>query len=116
MQITLPSIALTERETRTQVYQLSIGAACRLTWPADRLIVQVLDDSTDPIIKVRFFTHSRSDSTPKRTGSTISSRTVQEGCRCLFVCMLHLIRMTTKWLLAEEIDANLTLLVLIRSW
>ncbi|KAL6633557.1 hypothetical protein ACP70R_026228 [Stipagrostis hirtigluma subsp. patula] len=34
-----------------EVYQLSIGAACRLTWPADRLIVQVLDDSTDSIIK-----------------------------------------------------------------
>ena len=40
-------------ETRTQVYQLSIGAACRLTWPVDRLIVQVLDDSTDAVIKVR---------------------------------------------------------------
>ena len=35
-----------------QVYHLSIGAACRLTWPADRLIVQVLDDSTDDDIKV----------------------------------------------------------------
>ncbi|KAK3155261.1 hypothetical protein QOZ80_2BG0200920 [Eleusine coracana subsp. coracana] len=34
-----------------EVYQLSIGAACRLTWPSDRLIVQVLDDSTDSIIK-----------------------------------------------------------------
>ncbi|KAJ3694950.1 hypothetical protein LUZ60_000327 [Juncus effusus] len=34
-----------------EVYQLSIGAACSLTWPADRLIVQVLDDSTDLIIK-----------------------------------------------------------------
>ncbi|KAL6838979.1 hypothetical protein ACP4OV_031206 [Aristida adscensionis] len=34
-----------------EVYQLSIGAACRLTWPADRLIVQVLDDSTDDLIK-----------------------------------------------------------------
>ncbi|KAJ4761490.1 cellulose synthase like [Rhynchospora pubera] len=34
-----------------EVYQLSIGAACRLTWPVDRLIVQVLDDSTDPLIK-----------------------------------------------------------------
>uniref|UniRef100_A0ACD5WJD5 Uncharacterized protein n=1 Tax=Avena sativa TaxID=4498 RepID=A0ACD5WJD5_AVESA len=34
-----------------EVYQLSIGAACRLTWPADRLIVQVLDDSTDAAIK-----------------------------------------------------------------
>ncbi|KQK01951.1 probable mannan synthase 6 [Brachypodium distachyon] len=34
-----------------EVYHLSIGAACRLTWPADRLIVQVLDDSTDDTIK-----------------------------------------------------------------
>ncbi|KAM3354655.1 hypothetical protein ACQJBY_025399 [Aegilops geniculata] len=34
-----------------EVYQLSIGAACRLTWPAHRLIVQVLDDSTDATIK-----------------------------------------------------------------
>ncbi|XP_047958171.1 glucomannan 4-beta-mannosyltransferase 9-like [Salvia hispanica] len=34
-----------------EVYQLSIGAACCLSWPSDRLIVQVLDDSTDPAIK-----------------------------------------------------------------
>ncbi|GJN31631.1 hypothetical protein PR202_gn00078 [Eleusine coracana subsp. coracana] len=34
-----------------QVYKLSIGAACELKWPKERLIVQVLDDSTDPIIK-----------------------------------------------------------------
>ncbi|KAI4384366.1 hypothetical protein MLD38_002533 [Melastoma candidum] len=34
-----------------QVYQLSIGAACGLSWPADRIIIQVLDDSTDPAIK-----------------------------------------------------------------
>ncbi|XWS75267.1 hypothetical protein CRYUN_Cryun01aG0071400 [Craigia yunnanensis] len=33
------------------VYQLSIGAACGLSWPADRIIIQVLDDSTDPAIK-----------------------------------------------------------------
>nr|GMD58897.1 glucomannan 4-beta-mannosyltransferase 9-like [Ipomoea batatas] len=33
-----------------EVYQLSIGAACNLSWPADRIIVQVLDDSTDPAI------------------------------------------------------------------
>ncbi|KAG6427486.1 hypothetical protein SASPL_111731 [Salvia splendens] len=33
------------------VYQLSIGAACCLSWPSDRLIIQVLDDSTDPAIK-----------------------------------------------------------------
>lgn len=35
-----------------QVYKISIGAACRLSWPADRLVVQVLDDSTDLVIKV----------------------------------------------------------------
>ncbi|XP_051196694.2 probable glucomannan 4-beta-mannosyltransferase 6 [Lolium perenne] len=34
-----------------EVYHLSIGAACRLTWPADRLTVQILDDSTDDEIK-----------------------------------------------------------------
>lgn len=31
---------------------MSIGAACRLSWPSDRLVVQVLDDSTDLVIKV----------------------------------------------------------------
>lgn len=35
-----------------EVYQLSIGAACGLSWPSDRFIVQVLDDSTDSTIKV----------------------------------------------------------------
>lgn len=35
-----------------QVYQLSIGAACGLSWPSDRIIIQVLDDSTDPTVKV----------------------------------------------------------------
>ncbi|KAF6150375.1 hypothetical protein GIB67_034074 [Kingdonia uniflora] len=34
-----------------EVYQLSIGAACGLSWPSDRIIIQVLDDSTDPLIK-----------------------------------------------------------------
>ncbi|KAK3150599.1 hypothetical protein QOZ80_3AG0235270 [Eleusine coracana subsp. coracana] len=34
-----------------EVYKLSIGAACALTWPPDRIIIQVLDDSTDPLIK-----------------------------------------------------------------
>ncbi|RWW07918.1 hypothetical protein GW17_00028674 [Ensete ventricosum] len=33
------------------VYQLSVGAACGLSWPADRIIIQVLDDSTDPVTK-----------------------------------------------------------------
>lgn len=36
-----------------QVYKLSIGAACGLSWPTDRLVIQVLDDSTDPIVKVK---------------------------------------------------------------
>lgn len=31
---------------------MSIGAACGLSWPADRLVIQVLDDSTDPVVKV----------------------------------------------------------------
>ncbi|KAG5530491.1 hypothetical protein RHGRI_025442 [Rhododendron griersonianum] len=39
-------------EAYPMVYQLSIGAACRLSWPLDRIIIQVLDDSTDPVIKL----------------------------------------------------------------
>ena len=38
-----------------QVYQLSIGAACNMVWPSDRIIIQVLDDSTDPLIKVLLY-------------------------------------------------------------
>ncbi|KAM0894615.1 hypothetical protein ACQ4PT_024346 [Festuca glaucescens] len=34
-----------------EVYKLSIGAACALEWPAERLVIQVLDDSTDPVVK-----------------------------------------------------------------
>ncbi|XP_071711383.1 glucomannan 4-beta-mannosyltransferase 2-like [Rutidosis leptorrhynchoides] len=34
-----------------EVYKISIGAACNLSWPADRLVIQVLDDSTDHNIK-----------------------------------------------------------------
>ncbi|KAI0522778.1 hypothetical protein KFK09_005163 [Dendrobium nobile] len=34
-----------------EVYKLSIGAACGLSWPSDRIIIQVLDDSTDSVIK-----------------------------------------------------------------
>ncbi|KAL7084869.1 hypothetical protein ACP275_14G248500 [Erythranthe tilingii] len=34
-----------------EVYKISIGAACNLSWPADRLVIQVLDDSTDLGIK-----------------------------------------------------------------
>jgi beta-mannan synthase len=35
-----------------EVYKLSIGAVCGLKWPKERLIIQVLDDSTDAFIKV----------------------------------------------------------------
>uniref|UniRef100_J3N0D8 glucomannan 4-beta-mannosyltransferase n=1 Tax=Oryza brachyantha TaxID=4533 RepID=J3N0D8_ORYBR len=34
-----------------QVYRLSIGAACGMTWPSDKLMIQVLDDSTDSTIR-----------------------------------------------------------------
>ncbi|CAL9110591.1 unnamed protein product [Musa textilis] len=34
-----------------EVYQMSIGAVCMLEWPHDRLIIQVLDDSTDLTIR-----------------------------------------------------------------
>ncbi|WOH02402.1 hypothetical protein DCAR_0521791 [Daucus carota subsp. sativus] len=34
-----------------EVYQLSIEAACELSWPSDKIIVQVLDDSSDQAIK-----------------------------------------------------------------
>ncbi|CAH8386031.1 unnamed protein product [Eruca vesicaria subsp. sativa] len=34
-----------------EVYKLSIGAASGLAWPSDRLVIQVLDDSTDPTVK-----------------------------------------------------------------
>ncbi|KAK8921785.1 Glucomannan 4-beta-mannosyltransferase 9 [Platanthera zijinensis] len=34
-----------------EVYKLSIGAVCNLAWPSDRLIIQVLDDSTEVITR-----------------------------------------------------------------
>ncbi|KAK9072801.1 hypothetical protein SSX86_009238 [Deinandra increscens subsp. villosa] len=34
-----------------EVYKLSIGSVCSLTWPSDRLIVQVLDDSTNEVLR-----------------------------------------------------------------
>ncbi|KAF3455111.1 hypothetical protein FNV43_RR05559 [Rhamnella rubrinervis] len=40
-----------ERGKQIWVYKISIGAACGLSWPSDRLVIQVLDDSTDPAIK-----------------------------------------------------------------
>lgn len=38
-----------------EVYKKSIGAVSALDWPSDRLIFQILDDSTDPFIKVSVF-------------------------------------------------------------
>ena len=43
------------RDYCLQVYKLSIGAASGLSWPSDRLVIQVLDDSTDPTVKVLVF-------------------------------------------------------------
>nr|XP_028945657.1 glucomannan 4-beta-mannosyltransferase 2-like [Malus domestica] len=34
-----------------QVYKVSIGAAWELSWSSNRLVIQVLDDSTDLTIK-----------------------------------------------------------------
>ncbi|XP_044973688.1 probable glucomannan 4-beta-mannosyltransferase 11 [Hordeum vulgare subsp. vulgare] len=34
-----------------EVYKVSIGAACALEWPSGRMVIQVLDDSTDPVVK-----------------------------------------------------------------
>lgn len=34
------------------MYKLSIGAVCGLSWPNEKIVVQVLDDSTDRTIKV----------------------------------------------------------------
>ncbi|PSS04590.1 Mannan synthase [Actinidia chinensis var. chinensis] len=34
-----------------EVYKLSIGATCGLSWPLDRFIVQVLDDSTNEVLR-----------------------------------------------------------------
>ncbi|KAJ0966592.1 hypothetical protein J5N97_023509 [Dioscorea zingiberensis] len=34
-----------------EVYRLSIGAACSLLWPSSKLVVQVLDDSTDTTLR-----------------------------------------------------------------
>ncbi|KAH7673600.1 Ribonuclease Z protein [Dioscorea alata] len=39
--------------TGNYVYKLSIRAACGLAWQPDRFIIQVLDDSTEPIVKER---------------------------------------------------------------
>ncbi|XP_076957981.1 xyloglucan glycosyltransferase 4-like [Bidens hawaiensis] len=35
-----------------EVYQQSIAAACQLDWPKDRILIQVLDDSSDEILQI----------------------------------------------------------------
>ncbi|RVW23289.1 Mannan synthase 1 [Vitis vinifera] len=35
-----------------EVYKLSIGAACSVSWPSDHFIIQVLDDSTNEALRV----------------------------------------------------------------
>ncbi|KAF5770150.1 putative glucomannan 4-beta-mannosyltransferase [Helianthus annuus] len=44
-----------------EVYHLSIGVACGLSWPSDCIIIQVLDDSTDPLIKVHILHFTNCD-------------------------------------------------------
>ncbi|XP_071733835.1 xyloglucan glycosyltransferase 4-like [Rutidosis leptorrhynchoides] len=35
-----------------EVYQQSIAAACQLDWPKDRILIQVLDDSSDELLQI----------------------------------------------------------------
>ncbi|KAM7468206.1 hypothetical protein LguiB_015768 [Lonicera macranthoides] len=42
---------LEHNKSYPMVYKLSIGAVCGLSWPSDRLIVQVLDDSTNEVLR-----------------------------------------------------------------
>ncbi|XP_076887851.1 xyloglucan glycosyltransferase 4-like [Bidens hawaiensis] len=35
-----------------EVYQQSIAAVCQLDWPKDRILIQVLDDSSDEVIQI----------------------------------------------------------------
>ncbi|KVH92755.1 xyloglucan glycosyltransferase 4-like isoform X1 [Cynara cardunculus var. scolymus] len=35
-----------------EVYQQSIGSACQLDWPKDRILIQVLDDSSDELLQM----------------------------------------------------------------
>ncbi|KAI3713202.1 hypothetical protein L1987_71775 [Smallanthus sonchifolius] len=35
-----------------EVYQQSIGSACQLDWPKDRILIQVLDDSSDELLQI----------------------------------------------------------------
>lgn len=35
-----------------KVYQQSIASACQLDWPKDRILIQVLDDSSDELLQI----------------------------------------------------------------
>ncbi|MFS7970630.1 putative glycosyltransferase [Helianthus anomalus] len=35
-----------------EVYQQSIAAACQLDWPKDKILIQVLDDSSDEVLQI----------------------------------------------------------------
>ncbi|KAL8233970.1 hypothetical protein R6Q59_020070 [Mikania micrantha] len=35
-----------------EVYQQSIAAACQLDWPKDRILIQILDDSSDELLQI----------------------------------------------------------------
>ncbi|KAK9067274.1 hypothetical protein SSX86_014600 [Deinandra increscens subsp. villosa] len=35
-----------------EVYQQSIAAACQLDWPKDRILIQILDDSSDEVLQI----------------------------------------------------------------
>lgn len=62
-----------------QVYQISIAAVCSLSWPYDRLIIQVLDDSTDLTIRV---SHSKRKDHEMKLSIYI----------CFVVCMQELVQ------------------------
>ena len=66
-----------------QVYKLCIGAAGRLSWPRDRFIVQVLDDSTDLTVKVSRSSTERRGKRPRcRENSELNlQELVMADCR-----------------------------------
>lgn len=35
-----------------KVYQQAIASACQLDWPKDRILIQVLDDSSDELLQI----------------------------------------------------------------
>ena len=49
-----------------EVCQDAIDACCELTWPRDRLLVQILDDSTDEVTRERIEDKARRRAPPPR--------------------------------------------------